>query len=192
MSSTIFTAQKVIDGSFRGAQKKGGGWKFTHFTFPESAPEYSPIIFPLRVFCVWLDIWDVLSFHSNLTFLNQWWSNWSKKKTIVRADGSLFFILLLFFLAWGTWGAWFSASLTVVFFSFFGSGLTFIQWSVPGPPTYNCDAAVNNGETQRQKIQSQQHCTAIVDLSPYCFGFFLLGIFLAIRYNPSMMMPSKA
>ena len=96
-------------------------------------------------------------------------------------------------------------------FSFFGSGLTFIQRSVPGPPTYNCDAAVNDGETQRQKIQSQptmapfshgkqtdlslsdqQHCTAIIDLSPYCFGFFLLGILLAIRYNPSMMMPSKA
>ena len=38
MSSTIFIAQKVIiDGSVGGGSEKGG-WKFTHFTSPGSAP----------------------------------------------------------------------------------------------------------------------------------------------------------
>ena len=104
-----------------------------------------------------------------------------------------------------------------VVFSLFLTGVAPLSNGLSqGPPTYNCDAVINDGKTQGQRIQSQltrapfshgkqtnsaslyvslcdqQHCTAIIDLSPYCFGFFLLGISLAIRYNPCMMMPSKA
>ena len=50
----------------------------------------------------------------------------------------------------------------------------------------------SHGKQTDLSLSDQQHCPAIMDLSPYCFGFFLLGTSLAIRYNPSMMMRSKA
>ena len=101
-----------------------------------------------------------------------------------------FIIITIFFLAWG---AWVSASLHGRFFSFFDSGLTIIHWSVPGPSTKNCDAVVNDGETQRHKykvnpqwpIQSWEANWLVSQRSTtlYCYNWFiaLLFWFLFVR-----------
>ena len=46
-------------------------------------------------------------------------------------------------------------SFTVVFFLFLAGVAPLSTGLSQGPPTYNCDAVINDGKTQGEKIQSQ-------------------------------------
>ena len=146
------------------------------------------MIFPLGIppqygFCVWLDIWDILSFQSNLTFLDQWWPNWSKKKARVRADGSLFFIFFFFWLE----GLESVPAFTLVFFLFLArvsplsTGLSqapYLQLWLSREWRGNPEAE-NTKSTHKGPIQSWEANWLVSQRSTtlYCYNWFIALLF---------------